>query len=121
MLRVVNPWLKLPYESRYVLEIDRESISRYNQSHGEDRKINLNSVPEPFIGNPDSAKIVLLSLDPGDSMQDFKAHLHDEFKKAMFHNLHRESQDWPFYSLNPDFSWTGAGEMVGSAHSRTTT
>jgi hypothetical protein len=110
MPRVENPWLKLPSQSPYVLEIDRVSISQYNQLHGEDRKININSVPEPFIGNPESAKLILLSLNPGDSKHDVKAHLDDEFKKAMFHTLHRESQDWPFYSLNPAFSWTGAGK-----------
>lgn len=104
-----NPWLKLPSEKPYILEMDRESIKRYNQSHGDSRKINLNSVPEPFIGDPESAKVILLSLNPGDSERDAKAHLHDEFRRAMFHNLHHESQDWPFYSLNPNFAWTGAG------------
>jgi hypothetical protein len=111
MLRVQNPWLKLPGESDYILEIDRESIKRYNESRRrEDRRVNLKSVPEPFIGNPESARVVLLSLNPGDSEDDLKAHSNHEFKKALFHNLSGESQNYPFYPLNPEFSWTGAGK-----------
>lgn len=111
MLRVQNPWLKLPSESDYVLEVDRESIKRHNESkRRDDRRINLKSVPEPFIGNPESAKVVLLSLNPCDSEDDLKAHSNDEFKKALLHNLSGESQNYPFYPLNPEFSWTGAGK-----------
>lgn len=31
----------------------------------------------------------------------------------MFHNLRHESQEYPFYPLNPAFSWTGAGQWWG--------
>jgi hypothetical protein len=111
MFGVQNPWLGLPSKSPYILEIDRESIDRYNESrHIEDRRINLGSVPEPFIGNPDSAKVVLLGLNPGDSDDDWRAHSHVEFNKALFQNLRGEPQKYPFYPLNPEFSWTGAGK-----------
>ncbi|MGC2463921.1 MAG: hypothetical protein WA517_01925 [Candidatus Acidiferrum sp.] len=109
-----NPWLKLPqrpYESGYILEMDLESIKRYNDSkRSEDRKANLKSIPEPFIGNPGSARVVLLSLNPGDSENDLKDHSSDRFKKALFSNLAGELCDYPFYLLNPDFRETGAGK-----------
>ena len=106
-----NPWLTVRDQSDYILEIDREAIKRYNESRRRnDRKINVKSIPEPFIGNLEAAKVVLLSLNPGDSEDDFQAHSDDEFREALFRNLHGESQKCPFYPLNPKFSWTGAGK-----------
>jgi hypothetical protein len=104
-----NPWLNLPSGSPYILEIDRESVGRYNESVGAGKKINLESIPEPFIGNPASAKVVLLSLNPGDSDQDSETHKDIEFRRAMDCNLRHESQEYPFYALNPKFAWTGCG------------
>ncbi len=106
-----NPWLNLPSKSDYILEIDRKDVLRYNGSrHKEDRKIILKTIPEPFIGNPRLAKVVLLNLNPGYSKEDLATHRDDEFKEAIFHNLHHERQRFPFYPLNPKFEWTGAGK-----------
>jgi hypothetical protein len=112
---VQNPWLTLrDDEARYILDVDRESINRYsNSKRNENGRIMLESVPEPFIGNPESAQVVLLSLNPGHSDDDWKTHSHPEIKKLMFHNLRRESQEYPFYPLNPEFSWSGAGRWWG--------
>src|SRR5271168_3176920 len=62
---VRNPWSELPTQSPYVLDIDRASIDKYNALHDGDEKIVVESLPKPFIGNPQSAKVVLLSLSPG--------------------------------------------------------
>lgn len=108
---IQNPWLKLlPSDGSYILEEDRESVSKFNQVAGTRKKINVESVPEPFIGNPKSATVVLLSLNPGDADADWESHHDGEFRKAMFNNLHQKSQEYPFYPLNPAFAWTGAGK-----------
>jgi len=44
-----NPWPKLPAASPYVLEIDREAIDEYNAQAVVATKINVESIPEPFI------------------------------------------------------------------------
>jgi hypothetical protein len=88
-----NPWLKIPLEAPYVLEIDREGIERYNaRTASPDRQIDTSLIPEPFIGNPRSAKLVLLNLNPGLAEGDAKAHADPGFKAAMLRNLRHESQ-----------------------------
>lgn len=106
---VRNPWSELPAQSPYVLDIDRTSIDKYNAIHHNDEKVVVESIPEPFIGNPQSAKVVLLSLNPGHSDDDAKAHSDAAFREAMMHNLRHEAQECPFYALNPKFSWTACG------------
>ena len=66
----------------------------------------MESIPEPFIGNPQSARVVLLNLNPGHSDDDAKAHADPLFGEAMMTNLRHGTQDCPFYALNPKFAWT---------------
>ena len=102
-----NPWLKIPSETPYVLEIDRESIERYNAGQANpDRKIDTSLIPEPFIGNPSTAKLVLLNLNPGVAEDDARAHARRDFRTAMLLNLRHESQKYPFYPLDPGLSQT---------------
>src|SRR5262249_22261923 len=104
-----NPWAKLPAQSPYVLDIDRVSLDAYNALHLNDHKIAVESLPEPFIGNPQAAKVVLLSLNPGHSEEDERTHADPNFRQAIKRNLSHEPQDCPFYGLNPQFAWTGCG------------
>jgi hypothetical protein len=114
---VRNPWSELPGQSPYVLQIDGTSIDKYNTLRNNDRKIIVESIPEPFIGNPQSAKVVFLSLNPGHSDDDAKAHSDADFRGAVMRNLRHEPQDCPFYGLNPKFAWTGCG-IWWRAHTR---
>ncbi len=106
---MMNPWLQLRSESPYILEMDRKSINRFNASrNGEDetRTIIADSLPEPFIGNPESARVVLLGLNPGHSSEDEAAYRDPSFREAIFNNLKHVQQECPFYPLNPKFGWT---------------
>lgn len=115
---VRNPWTELPTQSPYVLDIDRASIEKYNRSRlNADQKVVPESIPEPFIGDPRSARVVLLNLNPGHSKDDAKAHADPDFRKAMIHNLRHEEQESPFYGLNPKFAWTACGSWW-TAHTR---
>ena len=111
MIFMENPWLNpRPSEGSYILDMDRKAIDRYNDSARDpEARVIVESIPEPFIGNPESARVVLLGLNPGHSKDDEKWHRNVEFQKAMFHNLSHESQEYPFYPLNPAFKETGAG------------
>jgi len=105
-----NVWLDLPSTTPYVLEIDREAIDSYNAKTAGATKINVESIPEPFIGNPASATVILLNLNPGDSPHDPKAHADPDFRAAIIGNLRHEPQEYAFYSLNPKFEWTPCGQ-----------
>jgi hypothetical protein len=101
-----NPWTELPARNPYILEMDRESINRYSEGLTEDQKINLRSIPEPFIGNPASATVILLNLNPGDSPEDAKAHNDPAVASAIIRNLSHQLREYAFYPLNPAFAWT---------------
>ena len=102
-----KPLGRIESERRHLpSDVDREQIKRYNSVQVEGAKLVLESVPEPFIGNPRLAKVVLLLLNPGHKPEDRDAHCDPVFKAALFRNLQQEAQDYPFYPLNPALSWT---------------
>jgi hypothetical protein len=55
---------------------------------------------------PRAARVVLLSLNPGYSAEGSKAHRNPDLKEAIFRNLKGQAQQYPFYPLNPAFSWS---------------
>jgi len=102
-----NPWIKLRNTAGiYILESDREQILRYNARRRDSTELVLKSVPEPFIGNPNKATLILLLLNPGHSPDDPKAHSDPAFKKTLLRNLQHQETDFPFYPLNSAFSGT---------------
>jgi hypothetical protein len=109
-----NPWLEFPSKGSepHILEIDQARIAQYNRSVSDKRKqVITASIPEPFIGSIRSARLVLLNGNPGHKSEDFHWHSREDFKKAMLDNLYQtETQDYPFYPLNPAFASSGAGE-----------
>jgi hypothetical protein len=108
---VDNPWQELVYESgEWVLTKDREAIRRFNSKKANpEHRVHLESLPEPFIGSPATAKVVFLGLNPGHSDKDIQEHRDHEFQNALLKNLKHEDQEYPFYPLNPKFKDTGAG------------
>jgi len=104
-----NPWLKLPLQSPYILEIDRDQIDSFNfAKEGRSTWVVEQSIPEPFIGNPETARVVLLGLNPGHSEEDECNFRNSAFREAMLLNLRHDSQEYPFYPLNPAFEKKGA-------------
>lgn len=107
-----NPWKNLSSESPcWVLPEDRESIDRFNNNQRSPKtRIVTESIPEPFVGNPESAKLVLLALNPGHLESDITSQRDPVFREAMFLNLKHELRNYPFHPLNPEFSHTGAAK-----------
>ncbi|HEX4038573.1 MAG TPA: hypothetical protein VHX37_10985 [Acidobacteriaceae bacterium] len=108
---MTNPWESLTFDGgSYLLETDRASIEIFNkQQRDEDRRVVASAIPEPFIGDPSQAKVVLLGLSPGYSVNNL-SHSWADFRDGMFLNLRHGKQDFPFYPLNPAFRETGAGQ-----------
>jgi hypothetical protein len=112
-----NPWLMLAPEPPYVLDTDHDIITSYNKKAEAEHRIDLALIPEPFIGSPQTATVVVLNLNPGLDEKDIDAHQHLSFKAALFRNLRHELQEYPFYPLNPEFSRTPCAVWWG-AHTR---
>jgi hypothetical protein len=102
---MLNPWEKLRSDPPFILSQDNHSIAPIITKAG----VNDKSIPEPFIGNPYAASVVLLNLSPGDDANDPEAHRRPDLKEAIMLNLHHKPQDYPFYPLDPAFESTAVG------------
>ena len=107
-----NPWKYLgSEEGALILPCDRAAIDRYNRSQkGAITTVSTELVPAPFVGNPESARLVLLALNPGHLEEDVRDHRDPRFREAELLNLKHDLVDYPFYPLNPAFRHTGAGQ-----------
>jgi len=87
--------------------MDCEYVQRHNGRARPEHRLMLDAIPEPFIGDPKTAKVVLLNLNPGYDAKVPWDHSRPEIKEAIFRNLRHEHQDYPFYAFNPAFEGTG--------------
>lgn len=105
-----NPWLELLLKRPYILKQDLARITKINNKRsakgGSAYRINLNSLPEPYIGDPQTARVILLNLNPGDVDEDRQAHRKPTFRTAILSNLQHERQEYPFYPLDPKLAST---------------
>jgi hypothetical protein len=106
-----NPWLKLPKMPPFILKIDRPAIGNLNSQFKEKRKeeslIRDTIIPEPFVGNPFTASVVVLNLNPGLEESDEQWHQTPAFRQAALDNLEHRRMDYPFYLLDPRFKASG--------------
>ncbi|MGH7806536.1 MAG: hypothetical protein ACRENT_00400 [Thermodesulfobacteriota bacterium] len=104
---IENPWINLRQSPPYILEEDRAAVEAFNKEIRKSLKreylIIPRSLPEPFIGNPHTATIVFLSLNPGHKRADLKWHRKRIFKMAVRSNLRHDKTKYPFYPLDPKF------------------
>jgi hypothetical protein len=102
-----NPWKDITGpRGSYVLDMDRPHV-RSDISDSHKIKVVEGSIPEPFIGDPFTARVVFLGLNPGHSDEDQKHYQINRFRDALFANLrHDREQEYPFYPLNPAFKDT---------------
>jgi hypothetical protein len=69
-------------------------------------------LPGPYAGNIRKATIYLLLLNPGFSPIDYKAEEDQDYLTEIKNQLLQVklNKNYPFFPLNPEYSWTGAGE-----------
>jgi hypothetical protein len=82
-----NPWLDLPDRQPFALPDDLSLIEEFNRKSSANYQVDLNLLPEPFIGRPD-APVVLLNLNPGWSPGDAEWHAKHAFVRLIRANLH---------------------------------
>lgn len=99
-----NPWLDLPARPPFVLPCDRDVVEQFNvrvrARAREDLRLQLQHLPEPFLGRK-GAPVVLLNLNPGFSEADDEWHSNPKFVAELRSNLAHRASRWPFYLLNP--------------------
>lgn len=66
--------------NEYIYPGDKPFIQRYNSTASEKTRFVVNAVPYPFQGNPLSAKVIILSLNPG-----YVPRVNDYFAKILQH------------------------------------
>jgi len=103
---MTNPWMQLPKSAPFALPEEYETLVAFNGIADDNHKLQLDVLPEPFIGNPD-APVVLLSLNPGFDKSDHHHHAREDFSGAIWRNLRHDVSDYPFYFLDPRFKDTG--------------
>jgi len=98
-----NPWQRLPFRPPFVLAEDHERISKFNESAKVQvqHKVQLEILPEPFLGRP-KAPVVLLNLNPGyNAVTNPVQHAKAMFARRSRENLLHTEVDYPFYLIDP--------------------
>lgn len=111
----LNPWAKLPAKPPFILDDDKRAIAEYDrdQRTGSDNQVHSEIPPNPFVGSPFKAKILILTKAPTwdeNNIREFQDNA--EYAEQMRQNLtfaNRES-DYPFYFINPAFEGTAGYE-----------
>jgi hypothetical protein len=93
-----NPWRDLPSTPPYVLPRDQVVLDRHPDVKA---GLQLDLLPAPHQGDPDSAQVWLLMTNPGGRTNDFE--VGPEFVRERRRSLTFES-DFPVFSL--DSRWT---------------
>ena len=104
-----NPWMELPSRAPYVLSSDRPFVEAFNKHADEAKRLDLNLLPEPFIGNR-SAPLVVLGLNPGWNEQNSENYSTPARPHAILANLRDEPEGQVHYALTPEFASTPVGE-----------
>src|SRR5690348_8054992 len=97
----MNPWTALPRSAPYVLATDVDPIARFNATARAPFRIELGLMPEPFVGRVD-APIVLLTLNPGVSADDFALHGDEAFRSRVRRCHVQGAMEYPNYYLDPE-------------------
>jgi hypothetical protein len=96
-----NPWLDLPEAAPFVLRGDVAGIERFNTTATPETTIQLDVMPEPFIGRPE-APLVFLLLNPGFDPATVPLYQSGTpLAVASRDNLRHARRDLPFFPLDP--------------------
>ena len=58
---MTNPWKNLPKHKPYILPDDKQYIEKYKNYNN----LELDTLPEPYVGGINKSKVVFLALNPG--------------------------------------------------------
>jgi hypothetical protein len=102
-----NPWVNLVKEPPFVLQDDKLILDKYIHLLKGTAQLRFEAVPMPYIGNPLTAKVLLLALNPGfredelSVMNSYPAGVEADIKNLTFANVP------PFYFIDKKYNFTG--------------
>jgi hypothetical protein len=98
-----NPWLELPSEPPFVLPADAPLLPKAMERPTD---LMLDVRPEPYVGNPATARVICLLLNPGYVPEDLAVNRDPYFQQQNRRNLeHRATPS--FYYLDPRLNYSG--------------
>lgn len=107
MQNFFNPWVHLPQSSPYILRKDKPILEKYNEVLTGNMRLRFETVPVPYVGNPFTAKILLLALNPGFKEEDIRiVKSQKDLLDADIKNLTFENRVG-FYFLDQAFNYSG--------------
>lgn len=102
-----NPWKNLPKNPPYLAPCDKDMQLR------DFYDLHLELLPQPFLGNPETANVLILLLNPGYTSSETTI----ELKSSSLQKAIRESLDPEksrLFFLEDDFDWTAGGRWWAS-------
>jgi hypothetical protein len=96
-----NPWLQLPTSKPFVLRADDAIVEAFNTSVKQPFRLRTQLLPEPYSGDPRTAWVLLLQLNPGYAPLDARAHARPAIAAALRENLGHQRRTYQHWYLDP--------------------
>jgi hypothetical protein len=107
-----NPWLALPRRPPFVLPADRAAVLAFNRTTTSSSRLRLGLLPTPFLGNPRTARVLVLQLNPGFEDSDTRLNHQHDFVVAARANLRHKATDYPTFTLDPRWKKSAGGRWL---------
>lgn len=78
-----SPWGDLPEDAPFVLPMDRTAVKDWNLNASPSSKIRTDLIPDPPLGDPLIAAVVVLALNPSLSDEDVDQHRDPGFREQV--------------------------------------
>jgi len=102
-----NPWRNIQQiNNEYIAECDVDIMGKIkilNNKQKDEKKLKLEIIPQPYVGDPKFAVIYYLLSNPSPLGTE-----NDYPQKLLFDNLTHKNKDHPFFLLNPKYKNTKA-------------
>ncbi len=106
MTTMRNPWRDLPTAPPYVLPCDKPILDQYAPRLTGDEAIRLDTLAYPYLGNPETANVLLLALNGGFNPQVLAYLLSDPVYVDQRRKSLTFESDYPFFYLDTRFAYT---------------
>jgi hypothetical protein len=107
MSKLENPWLNLPKKPPFLAPCDKDVTVKLSDFYD----LHLELLPSPFSGNIDTAKVVMLLLNPGYIGAESDIELRSSvLQQAFLDNL--DPQKSKLFAIAPEFDWTAGGKWL---------
>jgi len=101
-----NPWNLIRTQFFNIHPDDERFVTQYNKKAKNDQLIQRGLPPIPFIGNPSTARVILLGKNTRYTKEDEEDIERRPLLESESHKSLTFESDFPFFYLNPEFEGT---------------